>query len=711
MGSSGSVPSPTPDAGIGPSQFGNEMILAELKSLHSSDPARAEKLLQNANAMISEAKRTATTGNQVGQYLHQKVEPIITPLIRQIAQERPPDVKSWLIHTLTQTALGEGDECHLRIFAVNDVYELDNMPHLRTLISQTRTRNTIVCLAGDFVAPSVLSSLDNGRGMVDCLNLVGFTHVCFGNHEADIPHAELKNRIEQFNGKWLNSNMTDINWPDSTQQPSLPPYDVVTVRGGKKGQHVRRVGLLGLLSNDPATYQSSAFNGATITDVNDTAAKLKDQLLRGDYQIDHSDQGRKSEDELAGTVDQAGSNGQVQRTPGVDVVIPMTHQYIPEDRGTCEDPRLRFPLIIGGHDHEVFQEKIFDTTVLKAGSDAEHCLCIDVRWKDERSEKSPEITYELLNTRDFKPNRLVQAAVNKHKGLVRVLEELDLCERPANVIWSSQNMRLQATTIGTLICTALRKNLMCDVVLINGGAIRGDAKYSDAHKWLTYADLKREIPFETEMAVLSMPGSVIAEAVRFSRQYAQKADNTLHDRKGSVRPVQAKSMFLQTDSGVKVSGDPLTSGAVTHIKHVPLQPERHYRVGIPYTTLQGMDRILPIIEWVENNPSVVPPEDCGRPAKALLVDQYSKQMWNRIFSSSYNSHVSDIQIKDGKLTKNELSLAIQRQMQFDAGGSDLLAEHMINVFTGGSGEQHLTEEQITQAMEKLHREEQEDEHL
>ncbi len=99
-----------------------------------------------------------------------------------------------LLHTLHTNALehrpGDGlsDACRLRVIFVNDVYELDNLPRLATCVREQSTANTIVMLPGDFLAPSILSQLDYARGMVDCLNRCGVQYVCFGNHEADIPH-------------------------------------------------------------------------------------------------------------------------------------------------------------------------------------------------------------------------------------------------------------------------------------------------------------------------------------------------------------------------------------------------------------------------------------------------------------------------------------------------------------------------------------------
>ena len=48
--------------------------------------------------------------------------------------------------------------CTLRVFAVNDVYMLDHYPHLKACVdAHSNGKNTIVTLAGDFLAPSMLS--------------------------------------------------------------------------------------------------------------------------------------------------------------------------------------------------------------------------------------------------------------------------------------------------------------------------------------------------------------------------------------------------------------------------------------------------------------------------------------------------------------------------------------------------------------------------
>ena len=68
----------------------------------------------------------------------------------------------------------------LRIIHVNDVYQLKNFPKLQTLVKEQSAgyKNVLITLAGDFIAPSLLSALDQGAGMIELMNAVGVTHEC-----------------------------------------------------------------------------------------------------------------------------------------------------------------------------------------------------------------------------------------------------------------------------------------------------------------------------------------------------------------------------------------------------------------------------------------------------------------------------------------------------------------------------------------------------
>ena len=144
----------------------------------------------------------------------------------------------------------------LRIIAVNDVYTLENLPRLRSLVEHHARTNPadalMVTLAGDFFAPSILSSLDSGQGMVDCMNAVGFTHVIFENHEDDIPLSELRLRIGELHATWLDTNVRDF-------VPPLPTHQVLEIgeSGGRGVGRAKRFATARGRSRDPIWFTDS----------------------------------------------------------------------------------------------------------------------------------------------------------------------------------------------------------------------------------------------------------------------------------------------------------------------------------------------------------------------------------------------------------------------------------------------------------------------
>ena len=241
----------------------------------------------------------------------------------------------------------------LRIASVNDCYELHNLPRLRALIEHRRREQAastsdavfLSTVNGDFVSPSILSGMDGGRGMVSVLNHVGVSHVCLGNHEADVRHLlprppcvpapypclaagllahpevdgsisspqiklnELTSRIQEFGGVWLNSNLPKF-------ESHAVPYDLVRVPASD-GAFVN-VGLLGLLSSEPGVFRHNKFRGIPIDDVVE-AAERWGRTLREEH--------------------------------GAIAIIALTHQSISADEALAASGHV--DLILGGHEHEV----------------------------------------------------------------------------------------------------------------------------------------------------------------------------------------------------------------------------------------------------------------------------------------------------------------------------------------------------------------------
>ena len=68
------------------------------------------------------------------------------------------------------------DEARLTVIQITDVYTLEHLAHVKTLVEETRAKSTgskVICMiTGDFLSPYLLSSVDRGQGMMDALNRI-----------------------------------------------------------------------------------------------------------------------------------------------------------------------------------------------------------------------------------------------------------------------------------------------------------------------------------------------------------------------------------------------------------------------------------------------------------------------------------------------------------------------------------------------------------
>jgi 2',3'-cyclic-nucleotide 2'-phosphodiesterase (5'-nucleotidase family) len=475
-------------------------------------------------------------------------------------------------------------QVRVRIVAFNDVYSLEHLPRMATLIEEARTVNPadhlFVTLAGDFLAPSLLSSLDGGRGMVACLNALGVTHVCFGNHENDLDLGELRARMGDLSAVWLNANMAGF---EASSQPSA----VVTVTNAT-GAAVR-VGLLGVVLDDPAAYLGPPFGGAVMADPNATVLRVARALLE--------------EHDCA-------------------VVVPLTHQTVAADRVLAAEltsAKLRVPVILGGHEHAVFEEKVGNCWLLKAGSEAARAFVVDLVLDTTQTDSQPSVSVHLQPVSTYAESPFVRALVDRHLAPVRSLGAAHLCELPPGQALSSVGTRSRQTTLGTFLCDAFRDALSADACVFNGGGIRASKTYTGSFK---YGDLAEELPFNNVVVVASVPGAILQEALTLSR---------------SAAPEEA-GRFLQVDSGLVLALAEPTGGLpppsvptrIVSIGGEPFDPLRDYRVASVRELFFGMDNLEPFLRMSRARPTCIPPNEAGREGKMILVDAFAKALWRSL---------------------------------------------------------------------------------
>ena len=82
------------------------------------------------------------------------------------------------------------DEARLTVIQITDVYSLENLASVKTLLADTRAKSTgskvVSMITGDFLAPYLLSSVDRGQGMMNALAKIPIDYISWGNHEVNI---------------------------------------------------------------------------------------------------------------------------------------------------------------------------------------------------------------------------------------------------------------------------------------------------------------------------------------------------------------------------------------------------------------------------------------------------------------------------------------------------------------------------------------------
>lgn len=219
--------------------------------------------------------------------------------------------------------------------------------------------------------------------------------------------------------------------------------------------------------------------------------------------------------------------------------------------------------------------------------------------------------------------------------------------------------------MGSFLCDALRKELEVDCVLFDGGNVRGDRDYCPqpghhrGSKWaFTVADLRRELPWPSEMATVRMEGRQISEAVQASRAKVSTPSRRLGSKAPAVPNIagisrsfdsshQLAGGFLQCDSGMQVRPD----NSVSQIAGEPIDFKKRYTVGVLYNALMGMNQ-NPVFEKWRNEPGnrIVG----QRPhARELLTRHFLRRLW-KLTQNKLNIK------QDEDISRDKLHAAIQQ---------------------------------------------------
>ena len=426
----------------------------------------------------------------------------------------------------------------LTILQLNDVYSAlpvdgpagaGGLARVTTLKQQLTAagRTPLLLLAGDFLSPSVASSIFKGEQMVAALNAAGLDLATLGNHEFDFGVDVLLLRMRKAKWQWVVSNVIDTN----TGKPigGAAPY-IVRMFGPLK------VGFIGLVLTSDEISRDKL-----------THVKLVDPLQA------------------------AATYLPLIKNEGANVIVALTHLAFADDRALVE----RFPditLVVGGHEHYPIAATEGRAFISKAGSDAKVVARIDI---DRRASGAIERFYELVPITAALPDDPKTAAVIASYES-RLGAELDTVVGTSTVPLDADTVRLRAaeTNLGNLVADAIRANAKADLAIVNAGSIRGDRVFQAGP--LTRRTLVEIHPFGGVVCKVSVPATVVMQALNngvakmpaTAGQFPQVSGLTMHVDRNQPPDDRVRD--------VRVYGS-------------PLDPKRTYTVAITDYMLKGGD--------------------------------------------------------------------------------------------------------------------------
>jgi 2',3'-cyclic-nucleotide 2'-phosphodiesterase (5'-nucleotidase family) len=352
----------------------------------------------------------------------------------------------------------------LTIFITNDIHgKIDNFAKLKYLVDEEKKKtNVLLTNAGDIFSgnPIVDNYPQKGFPIIDLMNRVGYDISVIGNHEFDYGEANLKDRMQQANFKWVCANVDASN--SVIPQPS--PFTSITVEGIK-------VSFLGLVETDGK--ENAIIPSTHPWRVKNLVFQNPEDVVRGFENV------KTQED--------------------ADLFIALTHIGHTKSNSLGDfQLAAQFPifdLIIGGHSNGKINTVINNIPVFQAGGNLNYVGKIELVIRDK---KVHTIDFELI---DF------NTITNEDADIKSRIDDYNDNSFFKEVIGFSEINHSKAQ-VGNFTADALRINMDVDVTFQNTGGVRALIDDGD----ITKKEVFQILPFNNPMMIYNM---TVAEIKNF----------------------------------------------------------------------------------------------------------------------------------------------------------------------------------------------------
>ncbi|KAJ2699544.1 hypothetical protein FB645_005285 [Coemansia sp. IMI 203386] len=447
--------------------------------------------------------------------------------------------------------------------------------HLQMGANVGGSANTVLLNAGDEFQGTLYHVLFRGNVSADLLNAFHIDALSMGNHEFDHGPEHLARYLSRVHAPALCAN---LEFPADTElaalQASLQPFTVIE-------RH--RIGVIGVLT--PETMDSSVMNDLRVTDpvaaINVMRARLKKQGIHRVLVLSHL--GYDADMDLARRIDS-----------GVSLIVGgHTHTFLgnaslpPSDGKTSKGS---YPTWVTNN-----MDKDWQTAVVQAKSLGEYVGYLDLVFNDDGSldsklTRGAPVPVDVVSNKSpvhgIRPNKRVQNILQPYVDEATKFAAHKIGRAEAEFAAPAGNNDTMELALGNLVADALvwatrQHSVHGALTLFATGAIRGRLPMGE----LTRGHLLTALPFDDQMAAVSVKGSVLRHMVTNTTGSSVQALSTMQ--------VSGLKFTSPDDVQVRVAVDVIDSRPMKDEKWEPLDDNRSYEVLAPMFLVRGGDRLLP----------------------------------------------------------------------------------------------------------------------
>lgn len=372
-------------------------------------------------------------------------------------------------------AQGARDENRITFVLVSDVYKMNAVngrggyARIMGAFNQERARGgrVIVAHAGDALSPCLMCAFDSGEHVIDIMNRMGFDIFAPGNHEFDFGKETYLKRMSEARFPIFAANLRGA---DGSVLPGHQD-DMLIEQGGI------RIGIVGLTAQDAP--EKSNPGDLKIAPVQETLERKAKEL----------------------------------RARGADLVVAVVHA----DRNI--DNRIHdlglVDVLLSGDDHDFRYIYNRRSVLVEGGEDGTFVIALEILLGDkpkpgERLVWSPRV--RIIDTADVTPDPAIAERVAYYEGLLSKELDVELATLAEPLDSRSATVRGGEAGWGNLITDAVRAAAHADVAIMNGGGIRGGARYEPGHK-LTRRNILAELPFGNLTLTFRLTGAQLRKTL------------------------------------------------------------------------------------------------------------------------------------------------------------------------------------------------------